>query len=239
MNLSMLYELQGLQKDMDTLMGKLKELNEAKDLGKLKEEYKRLKEEYLKGEEELKKNAYRQEVKNNEVKNLEYTKKASEEIKFSKQTDTVKKLETIEKHLEKLDEKKHSVENDIIELINEADNINNRLAEVQKKMMFIKKKYLSGKEAADKAAEELKSQKSNLSQEIADIKKEIDNDSFEVFSRLIKTYADPIALVEKRICCGCKMEVPAMDYEAVKSGSQELKCQNCGRLLYYRKPQHR
>jgi predicted nucleic acid-binding Zn-ribbon protein len=236
MHLSLLYELQGLHKEMGAIETRLEELRDDKKLRRLKEEYQRLKQEYLKVEEKLKKNSYQQEVRINEVRNLEYNKKASEEIKFSRETDTMKKLENIEKHIEILENKKRAAENDIIALINEADNINKELDETKKRLAFIKKKYLNSKESADKEIAELEARKSELAPKIDNLIKKIDNESYEIYSRLLKIHADPVARVENRICSGCKMEVPAMDYEALKSGNQELKCQNCGRLLYYCKP---
>lgn len=236
MNLPLLYELQDLHREMDAIERKLRELRDSKDLKKLKDEYGRLKEEYSKGEERIKNNSYQQEVRNNEIKNLDFNKKATEEIKFSRETDTVKKLENIEKQLGALAEKKQAAENDIITLIDEADNINKELLETKKRQAFIKKKYLSCKDVAEKAIEELEAQKSELGPKIQEIIMKIDKESLEMYNRLLKAHTDPVALVENRLCCGCKVEVPAMDYEALKCGSRDLRCQSCGRLLYYLKP---
>ena len=74
MNLSLLYELQYLHKEMNAVTGKLKEINEVKDMEKYKNEYQRLRNEYLKSEEKLKKNAHQQEIRNNEIKNLDFSK---------------------------------------------------------------------------------------------------------------------------------------------------------------------
>lgn len=233
MNLPLLYELQHLHRELDAIEKKLKELHDSKDLKKLKEEYNRLAIEYRKGEERIKSNSYQQEIRNNEIRNIDFNKKATEQIKFSRETDTVKKLENIEKQLEKLEEKKQAAENDIIMLINEADNINKELVDTKKRQAFIKKKYLSSKEVSEKAAAELEAGKSGLSTQIDALIKKIDNGSLEMYNRLSKAHCDPVALVENRMCSGCKVEVPAMDLEALKSGSQELRCQSCGRLLYY------
>jgi uncharacterized protein len=233
MDLPLLYELQDLHKEMDVIAEKLKELSETNDLKKLKGEYQRLSKEYQQGEESLKKNAYQQEIRNNEIKNLEYNKKACEEIKFSKETDTVKKLESIEKQLEQLEEKKQVVENVIITLIDEVDNTNKNLAETKKRSVFIKKKYASSKENIVKSIEELEARKSKLSTEIDSMIKKVSKDNLEMYNRLLKSYGDPVARIVGRSCSGCKMEVSAMDYEALKSGSQELRCQSCGRLLYF------
>lgn len=236
MDLPLLYKLQYLNKELDVTNRKLKELYELKELKKLKEEYQRLREEYAKGEEKLKKNLYQQENKNNEIKNLDSNRKECEKIKFSRDTDSVKKLENIEKQIEKLDNKKREAENDMIALIEEADNISKELAETKKRLVFIKKKYLSSKESKDKAIEELEAKKTELKPRVDSLIKAIDKESFEMFSRILKVHIDPVALVENRICSGCKMEVPAMDYQALKNGSQELRCQSCGRMLYYSKP---
>lgn len=236
MNLQLLYELQDLHREMNLIEKKLQELHELKDLKKLKAEFQRLTEEYKKGEDRLKSNSCQQEIRNNEIKNLEYNKKAAEEIKFSRETDTVKKLENIEKQLEKLEEKKRTAENDIITLIGEADDISEKIAETRKRLAFIKKKYLSFKGSSDKEIEELEAKKSELAPRIEELVKQIDRESCEMYNRISKTHSDPVALVENKVCGGCKMEVPAMDFEALKSGSRELKCQSCGRLLYYCRP---
>ena len=236
MNLSLLYKLQDMHKEMDGIGRKLKELAEAAELKKFKEEYQRLGEEYLQSEERLKSNAYQQEVKYNEIKNLDYNKKSCEEIKFSRETDTVKKLETIEKQIGKLDEKKLESENAIITLEKQADNISKEMTETKKRLAFIKKKYLSCKEAYDKSREELKLRQSDLAVRIGSVIETVDKESFEIYNRLIKAHPDPISLVENRKCTGCKMEVPSMDYEALKGGREDMRCQSCGRLLYYIRP---
>ena len=236
MDLPVLYEMQVMHKEINGIDEKLKELREAKDLKKLKDEYQRLKAEYEKGEESIKKNAYQQEIRNNEIKNLDYNKKSCEEIKFSKETDTVKKLESIEKQLEQLEEKKQGVENDIITLIDEVDNTNKDLAETKKRSVFIKKKYASSKENIEKSIASLEAQKAKLIAKTDSLVKKVSKDNVEMYNRLSKSYSDPVARVAGRSCSGCKMELSAMDYEALKSGSQELRCQSCGRLLYFCKP---
>ncbi len=84
--------------------------------------------------------------------------------------------------------------------------------------------------------EGLEAQRSKLSTKTGSLIKKVDKDTFEMYTRILKSHTDPVARMEGRSCSGCKMEVSAMDYEALKSGSQELRCQSCGRLLYFRKP---
>ncbi len=233
MDLSLLYKLQHFHKEEDVIIKRLKELHEHKEMRKLKEEYQRLRNEYEMGEERKKKNLYQQEVNSNEIKNLDSSKKSSEAIKFSRETDTVKKLESIEKQIEKLDTKRQAAENGIIALKSEADNIDKELIEIKRRMIFIKKKYMNIKEETDKEMQELENRKSKLDPEIEELMGAIGVESYEIYKRMKKSHLDPVAKVEKNICSGCKMEVPAMDFQALKNGSQQVRCQNCGRLLFY------
>lgn len=232
MNLEALYKLQKMQIKLDALQGRLKESSGAKELARLKEEYLRLKGELSAGEEKLKRNNIQQEIKNNEIKNIQFSSKACEDIKFSRDTDTVKKLENIEKQLEKLDEKKKAAENEIIKLIEERDNINKALIETKKKMNFIKKKYMDLKDKSEKLSEESSKEIKELNSAIGEVLSKIDGESLEIYEKLRRSHKDPVAVVLNQRCGGCNVEVPAMDYDALKSGNTELRCQNCGRLLY-------
>jgi len=236
MDLQMLYKLQELHREMDSILKAQKELTDTTDLKKLRDEYQRLAEEYSQAEEKIKKNQYRWEQRNNELKNLEYNRKACEEIKFSRDTDTVKKLENIEKQLEKLAEKQQEAENALIELEKDAENIDEGMKETKKRLAFIKKKYLGSKESYEKSREELKARQAELASVIGSLLETADAESIEMYNRLAKVHSDPISVVDNRKCSGCKMEVPSMDFEALKSGCQDMRCQSCGRLLYYIRP---
>lgn len=233
MNLPLLYKLQALHMEMDVILKRLRELSEVGELKKLKEEYQRLTDEYAQYEEKLGKNKHRLKLVNTELESLDINKRNCEDIKFSRDTNTVKKLESIEKQIISIDEKKLESEKGLIELAREAEDINKYLLEIKKKMNFIKKKFVSLKESSEKAREELKAQQAELSVKIGSMIENVDTESFEMYNRLTKAHPDPVSLVENGKCCGCKMEVPSMDFQALKNGSQETRCQSCGRLLYY------
>ncbi len=233
MDIQTLYKLQELHREMDSILKGLKDLADSSDLKKLRDEYQRLSEEYAQAEEKIKKNEFRWEQRHNELKNLEYNRKACEEIKFSRETDTVKKLESIEKQLEKLVEKQQEAEDAIIELEKDAENIDKSMIETKKRLAFIKKKYIGSKETYERSKEELKKQQAELAARIGSLIETVDAESIEMYNRLAKVHSDPISIVENRKCTGCKMEVPSMDFEALKSGNQDMRCQSCGRLLYF------
>jgi predicted nucleic acid-binding Zn-ribbon protein len=232
MDMAALYELQAMQARLDILRERISGLHSGKELERLKEEYQRLREELTKGEEKIRKNDLQQEIKNNEIKNIQFNKKSCEDIKFSRETDTVKKLESIEKQLEKLDDKKREAENDIIKSIEEAENIKNSLVETKKKLNFIKKKYMSSKEESEKQAKEDSAEIEKLESAVSEVMGKVDKESLDIYEKVRRAHKDPVAVVEDRRCGGCNFEVPAMDFEALKSGSTGLRCQNCGRLLY-------
>lgn len=232
MDLKALYRLQSMQLKLDELKLQLKSINEGKDLSRLKEEFLRLKDELSKGEEKLKRNALQQKIKSNEIENIILNKKACEDIKFSRETDTVKKMENMDKQIQKLEDKKKEAESDIIKLVEEAENIKEHLMGTKKKLNFIKKKYMNLKESVERQIEEIKISMEELNSAIDETMKVIDKESLEIYEKSRRQHKDPVAAVENYRCSGCGVEVPAMDYDALKRGSTEHKCQNCGRMLY-------
>lgn len=232
MDLKALYRLQSMQLKLDELKLQLKSINEGNDLSRLKEEFLRLKDELSKGEEKLKRNGMQQKIKNNEIESIIYNKKACEEIKFSRETDTIKKMENMDKQIKKLDDKKREAESDIIKLVEEAENIKEHLKGTKKKLNFIKKKYINLKENMERQLKEISSSVEELSSAIDEAMKAIDKKSLEIYGKARKQHKDPVAAVENFRCLGCGVEVPAMDYDALKRGSTEHKCQNCGRMLF-------
>lgn len=233
MNLPVLCKLQELENRLSDVLDRLNGLQEGREIRKLKEEFQRLKHRLEQGEAELKENQRQQEAENNEIKLIQLNKQASEAIKFSRDTDTVKKLENIEKQIERLDQQKLGLENRLIKLIEDAETIERDAVETKKKLSFIKKKYGSIKENSETELSGLGKEKIELQRQIDSVLPLVDAGSLELYRKIKKTHRDAVVVLEGRKCSGCKVELPAMDYEAVKAEKAGIRCENCGRLLYY------
>jgi hypothetical protein len=48
-----------------------------------------------------------------------------------------------------------------------------------------------------------------------------------------KSFADPLARVEKGICMGCRVGIPFNDLRLLKQGEGLVFCSNCRRILYW------
>lgn len=237
MNLQVLYKLQALENTMSDAVIRLNDLQGSKEVQRLKEEYQRLKHKLEQDESELKINLQRQEDGNNEIKLIQMNKQASEAIKFSRDTDTLKKLENIEKQIERLNIQKAGIENGLIKLIEDADTIEKDMVETKKKLSFIKKKYGSVKENCEKELSQLQAVQTELQQKIEEMLLLVDAESLELYRKIRRMHPDAVVVLDGRKCSGCKVELPAMDYEAVKAEKAVIRCENCGRLLYHERMQ--
>lgn len=234
MDLLLFYNLQQYQKKLKVIDNELNSFNNNSEMIVLKKEYQRLKQNIEDLESKVKSNTIQQNIRQNEIKNLEENKSNHENVKYSREINTVKKLESIEKQIQEIDEKIEGIKEKLILLLEEGENIEKDIVENKKKMMFIKKKYVSLKEKTENTLKDLNVQKTELEGMITKSINEISIEDKRIYDTIKNSYTDPVALSNGRICSGCSMEIPAMDYEATKTGSTIVICQNCGRMLYYR-----
>ncbi len=236
MNLHALYKLQVLESRMDQIVARLNGLKGGKETQqRLKDEYQRLKNKLEQDDAELKQNQKQQEDGNNEIMLIQMNKQTSEAIKFSRDTDTVKKLENIEKHIDHLNHQRTNMENELIKLLEDAETIEKDRMETIKKLNFIKKKYGSAKESVERECCQLEAAQAELQQEIERLLVTVEADALELYRKIRRQHSDAVVLLDGRKCSGCMVELPAMDYETVKAEKAAIRCENCGRLLYHGK----
>ena len=239
MSLESLFKMQQVELKIRSVEKQLDALAKDTETVRLKEEYHKLKAAMDRYEAMKTSNCTQMDAKNNEIKNLKKDKGSMEEMKYSRETDAMKKLESVDKQIVKLDEKLDYAENHMIKLMEEGENIDESLNETKKKMSFIKRKYLGVKEAHEKSRLELSESRKALASELDKIHDSIDHDEaaqklLDIYQKLQKRFADPVSSVINRRCTGCNVEMAMMDYEALRSGKGILRCESCGRLLLFR-----
>lgn len=234
MELQLLYELQQQEINLQKLLQRLQKLKTDDYLKRLKQEYLNLKQQYLDLIEKKDKEEKLCESKKRSIMKLVDNKETYENLKYSPEINSTKKLKVIEKQIEdaenNIKQEKKAVQ-DINETINE---INNEISNVKKKIVFIKNKYENSRENNCSELEFYEKEKSKIEELIKDIKDQIDENSINEYIKMKKRYDDPISMIESRKCSGCSVDVPSMNYESAKTGSI-IKCESCGRILFYKK----
>lgn len=234
MDLQFLYEYQQQENNYNKLLLKISEIKDDEKINMLKDEYARLKKDYV--SLSSKKTDIEKEIlqKNSSYKRLQESKANYEKLMYSPEINSVKKLETLKKQIEEAD-KNISIEKGQIEGLKKTlAEVDEEIIKTKKKLAFIKKKYDVAKEEKENKLNFLLKEKNMIEELLQEIKLKIDEKTYNEYMKMKGRLNNPIAEIENRKCSGCGMEVPAMDYEEIKTG-KTLKCQNCGRILVYKK----
>lgn len=234
MGLEFLYELQHQENNHKKLLSRISEISDDAQINKFKKEYAKLKEEYVKLCEKKKEIEKQIAQKKSHYKSLELSKTNYEKLIYTPEINSVKKLETLEKQI---DDVQKNLELETLGLENLEKSLKEMeldILSIKKKIVFIKKKYETMKANKEEELNFLMNEKNNIEGLIEDIKLNVNEDIYKEYIKMKEKLINPISEIENRKCSGCGVEVPAMDYESVKIGNP-LKCQNCGRILIYKK----
>lgn len=234
MDIHLLYELQQQEINLQKLLQRLEKLKSDDYLKRLRQEYLNLKQQYLDLIEKKDREDKLCESKKRSIIKLVESKETYENLKYSPEINNAKKLKIIEKQIEDAEnniKREKKMAQDINERIIE---INNEISNVKKKIIFIKNKYESTRESNQRELEFLEKEKFNIEELTKDIKEQIDENSMNEYLKMKKRYDNPISVIESRKCCGCSVDVPSMNYESAKTGNI-IKCESCGRILFYKK----
>jgi len=234
MDLQFLYEYQQQENNYNKILLKISEIKDDEKINMLKDEYSRLKKDYV--SLSSKKTDIEKEIfqKNASYKRLQESKANYEKLMYSPEINSIKKLETLKKQIDEAD-KNISIEKGQIENLKKSlAELDEEISKTKKKLAFIKKKYDAAKEEKENKLNFLLKEKNMVEELLQEIKLKIDDKTYNEYMKMKGRLNNPIAEIENRKCSGCGMEVPAMDYEEIKTG-KTLKCQNCGRILLYRK----
>ena len=234
-----LIELQKLDNKIDTLEKEIRDLPEK--LNRINNEIESLKKAFSGLDEELKK----KEVSLRE-KNAEYNTEREKLERFKKQLLEIKSNDEYRAMLQQIENQKNVVEkreNDIIEVEEELEEFKRVLPE---KKNAIQKQISEKVEELEKTRNKegvLKERVSTLLKKREKIEENIKVSYLRKYERLRKKGFNKVLVPIKRIlgmegeeayvCTGCNSTVPFEISLKVREGEAFLRCENCGRFLYF------
>ncbi len=234
MDLSSLFVLQQKEIELLSLQKRINSIKSNELSARLKQEYKLLKEEYLSLNGDLKKEKETKEMLRKNMKQSETNKSTYEQLKYSPEINNAKKLKLIEKQIIEADNYIKQELKKVAVIDKRMTEIEELVTEVKKKIFFIKNKLEKTDNENNKELQVLEEDEKRVQKEVNKIKSEIDESSLSEYSKLKSRFDDPISIIKSRKCTGCSVDVPSINYEAVRSG-EILKCESCGRVLLFKK----
>lgn len=233
--LELLWQLQKHYLELSKLNRKLKDLNKRDEIEELKVKIHQY-------EYDLENKKTRLEVNNikinrytSKVNQLKYEVKEIEDKLYSGKIRDIKQLTYMENENKKIKEEIEKIETEIILLMDEVDNLKGEIDEVEKVYNEIKrdlKQTITENENLIKRVEaEIKKEKEIIEKISADI----DESSLKKFHTLLKNKGKAVVEIDGDKCTGCYMAIPLSILSKLKYSNSITYCDNCGRILYYKK----
>ncbi len=168
------------------------------------------------------------------------------ELDVGTRQDTIAKLRTQQYETRKNDEFKamgneierytkeiSGIEDQELELMDQADKIKAELTAEEKKSAATKESIARQLVDLDAKSKTLESRLTDLNKDRTDLAAKIDEDILDRFDRLFESKGDAaVVAVEHGICTGCHMKVTTATAVHVKAGKEIVSCEQCGRILY-------
>jgi predicted nucleic acid-binding Zn-ribbon protein len=211
-----LFRLSLLDQEADK---KSEELRTLKDPTELEKECESLEKEILKQEDEIKKLALKTKKLELENESIKTHWKSIEKKLYSGKTSNTKELSSWQIEITTLKKKQNSIEEEILTLMEQAEELDSKHQNSQKKLEEDKKNivqawqdYKDRKIFLEKTIAELKEKRTKFIPpvEAADLKK------YEMIRKL-KDDGIAVAKIEENVCGGCYMNVPDMMIKKVQN----------------------
>lgn len=147
---------------------------------------------------------------------------------------TPEELTESKKAIEKLLGKVSALSRELNATVEYCDKLSESINATFSKVVRAKRDYDAVRTVCDEEREGFAPRIKELEEKLEQIRKDIPSDLFERYSTLKKNHIAPIALLSNGQCGGCHMALPAVVEKRVQSGTTIVRCENCGRILYYR-----
>lgn len=168
------------------------------------------------------------------------------ELDVGTRTETISRLRTqqyetrkndefqaIGHEIERYENEIRKIEDDELELMDQADKLKIQLEAEEKKAGATKESILRQMKALEEKSGALEARLQEITKERAELATKIDEDLLNRFDRLFASKGDAaVVALEHEVCTGCHMKVTTATSMHVKAGKEIVSCEQCGRILY-------
>jgi predicted nucleic acid-binding Zn-ribbon protein len=168
------------------------------------------------------------------------------ELDAGTRTETISRLRTqqyetrkndefqaIGHEIERYENEIRKIEDEELELMDQADKIKLQLEGEEKKAAATKQSISRQMTDLEEKSRTLEAKLQEVTRERSDLAAKIDEDLLNRFDRLFASKGDAaMVALEHEVCTGCHMKVTIATSMRVKAGKEIVSCENCGRILY-------
>lgn len=142
-------------------------------------------------------------------------------------------FQAIGHEIERYEKEIRQIEDQELELMDQADKIKEQLASEETKAAGAKESIARQLKDLDEKGTALAARLAELKAEQERLAAGVDEDLLNRFDRLFASKGDAaLVAVEHGVCTGCHMKVTTATAKAVEAGREIVSCEQCGRILY-------
>ena len=135
--------------------------------------------------------------------------------------------------IERYENEIRKIEDEELELMDQADKIKIHLEGEEKKAAATKESISRQMKDLEEKSRTLEARLQEVTKERAELATKIDEDLLNRFDRLFASKGDAaVVALEHEVCTGCHMKVTTATSMHVKAGKEIVSCEQCGRILY-------
>jgi uncharacterized protein len=142
-------------------------------------------------------------------------------------------FQAIGHEIERYENEIRKIEDDELELMDQADKTKVQLEAEEKKAAAVKESISRQMKDLEEKSRTLETRLQEVIKERAELATKIDETLLNRFDRLFASKGDAaVVALEHEVCTGCHMKVTTATSMHVKAGKEIVSCENCGRILY-------
>jgi predicted nucleic acid-binding Zn-ribbon protein len=142
-------------------------------------------------------------------------------------------FQAIGHEIERYEKEITAIEDQELELMDQADKLKTEVAAEEKKAVAAKESISRQLKDLDEKAKTLAARLEEFKKERGSLADSIDEDLLDRFDRLFASKGDAaVVALDHDVCTGCHMRVTADTSMRVKAGKEIVSCEQCGRILY-------
>jgi len=142
-------------------------------------------------------------------------------------------FQAIGHEIERYEKEITAIEDQELELMDQADKLKAEVAAEEKKATTAKESISRQLKDLDEKAKTLATRLEALKKERGTLADSIDEDLLDRFDRLFASKGDAaVVALEHDVCTGCHMKVTTATAMQVRVGKEIVSCEQCGRILY-------
>ncbi len=148
---------------------------------------------------------------------------------------TEKEMKALDGELQRVNEERDSLENEIIDLLDELERNERELTEMRSDLDNFSKKVNSDVERIQSEIEQFRLQVSENQKKFDQLLPELSSGVRKRFKKLIESGSgEAIAALEDKNCGGCHFRLPEHELLDASRDDKIINCTNCGRFVYKR-----